>query len=101
MPSNWILNADGSIYHLRLKPGDLAETILTVGDPGRVESVARRFNKVETRIQSREFSTVTGFMQNQRISVVSTGIGTDNIDIVWNEIDALFNIDLRNGSPKL
>lgn len=101
MPSNWILNADGSIYHLRLKPGDLAETILTVGDPGRVESVARRFNKVETRIQSREFSTVTGFMQNQRISVVSTGIGTDNIDIVWNEIDALFNIDLRSGSPKL
>lgn len=97
MKTNWIVNDDGSIYHLRLKPGDLANIIITVGDPGRVLKIARYFDRIETNIQSREFRTVTGFLSGKRISVLSTGIGTDNIDIVMNEIDALFNIDLDTG----
>ncbi len=94
-PSELILNSDGSIYHLHLKPGDLARTIITVGDQDRVEAVTKHFDKVEIRKQHREFTTHTGYIGDKRLSVISTGIGTDNIDIVFNEIDALFNIDFE------
>lgn len=88
-----IINPDGSIYHLNLRPEDLATTIITVGDPDRVPEVSRYFDKVEPRKGKREFITHTGYLGNKRISVVSTGIGTDNIDIVLNELDALVNIN--------
>jgi uridine phosphorylase len=91
--SELILNADGSIYHLCLKPGELAETIITVGDPERVQQVSRHFNSIELKRSNREFLTVTGVYRGKRITVISTGIGTDNIDIVLNELDALFQID--------
>ncbi len=91
--SEFILNPDGSIYHLHLLPGDLAKTIITVGDQDRVEAVSKHFDKIEIKKQHREFTTHTGYLGDKRISVISTGIGTDNIDIVFNEIDALFNID--------
>lgn len=97
MNTNWILNEDGSIYHLKLHPGELATTILTVGDPERVNKIASYFDKIETNKQSREFRSVTGYLSGRHISVISTGIGTDNVDIVFNEIDALFNIDLKDG----
>jgi uridine phosphorylase len=100
MNTNWIVNADGSIYHLRLKSGDLATTIITVGDPDRVIKIGHYLDHVETNIQSREFRTITGYLSGKRISVLSTGIGTDNIDIVMNEVDALFNIDLSTGLVK-
>jgi uridine phosphorylase len=99
MKTNWILNEDGSIYHLKLKPGELSDIIITVGDPDRVGIIANYMNRVETNIQSREFKTVTGYLADKRISVMSTGIGTDNVDIVLNEIDALFNMDLQTGLP--
>lgn len=89
-----ILNEDGSVYHLNLLPGDLATTIITVGDPDRVPEVSKYFDSIELKKQKREFVTHTGMLNNKRISVISTGISTDNIDIVLNEIDALFNIDL-------
>jgi uridine phosphorylase len=95
-----VLDADGSIYHLALKPGELAEKILFVGDPGRVERVAAHFDQVELKRQKREFFTITGSYQGQRLSVLSTGIGTDNIDIVWNEVDALFNLDFATRQVK-
>jgi uridine phosphorylase len=91
--SELILNADGSIYHLCMKPGELAETIITVGDPERVQQVSRHFNSIELKRSNREFLTVTGVYRGKRITVISTGIGTDNIDIVLNELDALFQID--------
>lgn len=91
--SELILNPDGSIYHLNLKPEDLADHIIFVGDPDRVEQVSKHFDSIEKKIRKREFYTITGYLGKQRLSVISTGIGTDNIDIVWNEIDALFNID--------
>lgn len=94
-PSELILNPDGSIYHLHLKPGDLASTIITVGDQDRVEAVTKHFDKIEFKKQHREFTTHTGYIGDKRLSVISTGIGTDNIDIVFNEIDALFNIDFE------
>ncbi len=94
-PSELILNSDGSIYHLHLKPGELAKTILTVGDQNRVEAVSKHFDSIEIKRQHREFTTHTGYIGEKRLSVISTGIGTDNIDIVFNEIDALFNIDLQ------
>ncbi len=94
-PSELILNADQSIYHLNLLPEDLAETIILVGDQNRVEKVSRYFDQIEVQKQRREFITHTGVLNEKRISVVSTGIGTDNIDIVLNEIDALFNIDFE------
>ena len=90
-----ILNADGSVYHLALRPGELAETIVLVGDPERIDKLMPIFDEVELERQKREFRTVTGLVSGRRISMVATGIGTDNIDIVLNEIDALFNIDLR------
>lgn len=101
--SELIINSRGAVYHLDLRPEELAETIITVGDPDRVEQVSKHFDKVETRNQHREFVTHTGFMGKKRISVLSTGIGTDNIDIVLNELDALMNIDFttRTIKPKL
>lgn len=93
--SELILNSDGSIYHLNLKPEDIAHTIINVGDPDRVEIVSGFFDKIELKKQKREFVTHTGTFQGKRLSVISTGIGTDNIDIVYNELDALVNIDLK------
>nr|WP_121272778.1 nucleoside phosphorylase [Pedobacter schmidteae] len=88
-----IINPDGSIYHLSLQPEDLAETIITVGDPERVAEVSKYFDEVELRKGKREFITHTGYLGKKRVTVISTGIGTDNIDIVFNELDALVNID--------
>lgn len=98
--SELILNPDGSVYHLELLPGDVATTIITVGDPERVDSVSRHFDVIELKKQNREFITHTGRIGPKRLSVISTGIGTDNIDIVFNELDALFNIDLGSGQEK-
>jgi uridine phosphorylase len=95
-----ILNQDGSIYHLRLRPGDLADTVLLVGDPKRVSQISRHFDKVEIRRNNREFITHTGFIGSDRITVMSTGIGPDNIDIVMNEIDALVNVDFITREEK-
>ena len=93
-PSELILNGDGSIFHLKLFPGDIADTIILVGDPDRVEMVSACFDSVELRRSNREFVTHTGHYRGNRITALSTGIGTDNIDIVLNELDALANIDL-------
>ena len=93
--SELIVNDDGSIFHLHLKPGQLADTVLLVGDPGRVAMIGSRLDSTELQVANREFVTVTGRYHGRRISVVSTGIGTDNIDIVVNELDALVNIDLE------
>lgn len=98
--SELILNNDGSIYHLHLLPEDIADTIILVGDQERVDVVSSYFDKIEVKKQNREFRTHTGYYKGKRISVISTGIGTDNIDIVINEIDALFNIDLKTRIPK-
>lgn len=98
--SELIINADGSVFHLHVKPEQLADKVILVGDPGRVTLVASHFEKVECDIQSREFHTITGSYQGKRISVVSTGIGCDNIDIVMNELDALANIDFTTRHEK-
>lgn len=92
-PSELIINTDGSVFHLHLRPEQLADRVFLVGDPARVDMVASRFDSIECDITSREFHTITGFCRGKRISVVSHGIGTDNIDIVLNELDALANID--------
>lgn len=94
-PSELILNADGSIYHLNLLPEDIATTIITVGDPDRVADVSNNFDHIELKKGKREFLAHTGVLNNKRITVISTGIGTDNIDIVLNELDALVNIDFE------
>lgn len=99
-PSELIINGDGSIFHLHLKPEQLADNVILVGDPGRVELVASYFDTQECSVSSREFNTITGTYKGKRISVISTGIGTDNIDIVMNEIDALSNIDLNTRTEK-
>lgn len=99
--SELILNEDGSIYHLNLFPEDLAPTVITVGDPDRVAEVSKHFATVETKKGKREFITHTGWYDMQRISVISTGIGTDNIDIVLNELDALVNIDFKTRREKI
>ncbi len=91
--SELIINADGSCFHLHLRPEMLADKVILVGDPGRVETVAAHFDTRECKVQSREFHTITGTCQGKRITCVSTGIGCDNIDIVVNELDALANID--------
>lgn len=91
--SDLIINPDGSIYHLNLLPDDIAETVITVGDPDRVAEISKHFDKIELKKGKREFITHTGYLGKRRISVLSTGIGTDNIDIVFNELDALVNID--------
>ena len=93
--SELIINPDGSIFHLHLLPDDIADDIILVGDPGRVETVASFFDNIELKKDNREFYTITGFYKNKRISVISTGIGTDNIDIVVNELDAIANINLK------
>ena len=93
--SELILNKDGSIYHLNLLPENLAETVIFVGDPDRVERITRHFDQIEFVVRKREFHTQTGTFRGKRISVVSTGIGTDNIDIVMNELDALVNINFK------
>lgn len=94
--SELVLNADGSVYHLNLLPEDIADKIILVGDPDRVPKVSQFFDKVEIKKNKREFYTHTGVLRGERISVLSTGIGTENIDIVMNELDALVNIDLNN-----
>ena len=94
-PSELILTPEGKIYHLDLAPSQLAPTIITVGDPGRVEMVSKYFDTIETTAQHREFKTHTGIYKGKRFSVISTGIGPDNIDIVFNELDALVNIDFE------
>ncbi len=99
-PSELIINARGAIYHLNLLPEELADTVITVGDPGRVENVSRYFDAVDVRVAHREFITHTGRIGNKRISVVSTGIGPDNIDIVLTELDALANIDFASREIK-
>lgn len=99
-PSELVLNPDGSIYHLALRPDQLADTVLVVGDQGRVEKISRHFERVEHRVQNREFVSHTGELRGHRITALSTGIGTDNIDIVLNELDALVNIDLATRAPK-
>jgi uridine phosphorylase len=98
--SELILNPDGSIYHLHLRPEQVAPLVITVGDPGRVAAVSRYFDRVEHRVRKREFVTHTGWIGRTRLSVVSTGIGPDNIDIVLNELDALFNVDFATRRPR-
>lgn len=93
-PSELILNPDGSVYHLHLLPSEIAPNIILVGDPGRVNRVSSFFDRIEVERYNREIYTHTGYYKGSRFSVISTGMGTDNIDIVLNEIDALFNIDL-------
>ncbi len=100
--SQLIINADGSVFHLHIRPEHLADKVILVGDQGRVDIVASFFDEgsIECDIQSREFHTITGKYQGKRISCISTGIGTDNIDIVMNEIDALANIDFETRTEK-
>jgi len=99
-PSELILNPDGSIYHLNLKPENVATNIIVVGDQNRVPTVTAHFDSIEFETQKREFRTITGMYKGTRMSVISTGIGPDNIDIVMNELDALFNIDLETRTLK-
>ena len=98
--SELILNNDGSIFHLHLKPENIGKQIILVGDPDRVDTIAGFFDEIIFSVQNREFKTITGFYKQKKISVISTGIGTDNIDIVLNELDALANIDLETRSIK-
>lgn len=98
--SELILNPDGSIYHLNLRPEQVADTIILVGDPNRVPRVSAYFDTIEFSTQKREFCTHTGTYKGKRLTALSTGIGPDNIDIVINELDALFNIDLHTRKPK-
>ncbi|MBN8718255.1 MAG: nucleoside phosphorylase [Sediminibacterium magnilacihabitans] len=98
--SELIINNRGAVYHLNLRPEELANTIITVGDPDRVQEVSKHFDSIEGKYQHREFVTHTGRIGQKRISVVSTGIGTDNIDIVLNELDALVNIDFTSRTVK-
>ena len=98
--SELILNPDGSVYHINLKPEHVSPNVIFVGDPARVDRVAKHFQKIEFTTQKREFRTVVGQFKDRRITVISTGIGPDNIDIVINELDALVNIDLENRIKK-
>jgi len=98
--SELILNSDGSIYHLHLKPSDIADTLIFVGDQERVGEVTKYFDRIDFEMQSREFKTQTGYYKGKRLSVISTGIGPDNIDIVLNELDALVNIDFNTREIK-
>ncbi|MDB3875197.1 nucleoside phosphorylase [bacterium] len=101
--SELIFNEDGSVYHLKLKPNNISDSVILVGDPQRVELISKHFHSIEFSVSNREFKTVTGVYKNKRISVISTGIGSGNIDIVLNELDSLVNIDFetRNLKPKL
>ena len=98
--SELILNPDGSIYHIHLKPENLAQTIIIVGDPGRVREISKHFDRVDFMVQNREIFTHTGSIGSKRLTVMSTGMGTDNLDIVINELDAVVNIDLEKREPK-
>lgn len=98
--SDLILNKDGSVYHLSLRPRHVSNKIIIVGDPGRVHRVSRHFDEIEFEMNKREFITHTGFYKGKRITVMSTGMGTDNLEIVMMELDALFNIDLKNRTQK-
>ncbi len=98
--SELILNPDGSIYHLNLLPEDISDTVFLVGDPDRVEEVSRYFDRIEIKKQKREFVTHTGYIGDKRLTCISSGIGTDNIDIVLTELDALVNMDLNTRTPK-
>ena len=95
-----VLNGDGAVYHLNLKPGQLADTVFLVGDPARAGVIAGYFDEIEFKTSNREINTYTGFYKGKRLSVLSTGMGTDNIEICVNEIDALFNIDFETRLPK-
>ncbi len=99
-PSELIINEDGSCFHLHVRPEQLADRVILVGDPGRVPTVAAHFSEIECDIASREFRTITGIYEGKRITVQSTGIGCDNIDIVVNELDALANIDFNTRTEK-
>lgn len=99
-PSELIINTDGSVFHLHITPEQLAQKVILVGDLGRVDLVASHFTNIECDIQSREFHTITGIYKGKRITVLSTGIGCDNIDIVINELDALTNIDFNTRTEK-
>ncbi len=99
-PSELIINTDGSVFHLHITPEQLAQKVILVGDPGRVDLVASHFTNIECNIQNREFHTITGIYKGKRITVLSTGIGCDNIDIVINELDALTNIDFNTRTEK-
>lgn len=99
-PSELIINEDGSVFHLHVKPEQLASKVILVGDPGRVALVASHFESRECEVENREFKTITGTYKGKRITVLSTGIGCDNIDIVVNELDALANIDFRTREEK-
>ena len=99
-PSELPINEDGSVFHLHIRPEQLAHKIVLVGDPGRVATVASHFEQVECDVQSREFHTITGMYNGKRISCVSTGIGCDNIDIVMTELDALVNVDFNTREVK-
>ena len=98
--SQLVLNNEGAIYHLNLHPDQLADNVIMVGDPGRVDMIASFFDKIEVKRQNRELVTRTGWFNGKRITVLSTGMGTDNLDIVMNELDALANIDLKTRMPK-
>jgi uridine phosphorylase len=98
--SELILNRDGSIYHLNLLPDHISDTIITVGDPARVALVSQHFDSIETQIHKREFVTHVGYYKGKRLTVISTGMGTDNIDILLNELDALVNIDFVTRTPR-
>lgn len=98
--SELIINPDGSVFHLHIKPGQLADNIILVGDPGRVDAVSGFFDKIEHSAENREFVSRTGFYKNTRFTALSTGIGTDNIDIVLNELDALVNVDFNTRTVK-
>ncbi|WP_347158242.1 nucleoside phosphorylase [Pontibacter chitinilyticus] len=97
--SELIINPDGSIYHLNLLPEHISDTIITVGDPDRVAKVSRYFDEIEVKVAKREFVTHTGYYKGKRLTVISTGMGTDNIDILMNELDALVNIDFVSREP--
>jgi uridine phosphorylase len=99
-PSELILDEQGRIYHLNLRPEELADIVLTVGDPNRVPEVSKYFDSIEVKVQKRELITHTGYLNGKRLSVISTGMGVGNIDIVFNELDALVNIDLNSSTIK-
>src|SRR5687768_7956018 len=95
-----VLNRDGSVYHLALLPKHISDTVLTVGDPSRVNTIGEHFDSIEFEMNRREFITQVGTYKGKRVTVISTGIGTDNIEIFFTEIDALVNIDLKTREPK-
>jgi len=99
-PTDLILNPDGTIYHLNLHPENIADTIITVGDPDRVKFVSQYFDSIDFQVSKREFVTHTGYLNGKRLSVISSGIGTDNVEILMNELDALVNIDLNTFEVK-